>query len=248
LIEYAETVRTYGANTAILDLESDAYSLIGLFLNDKKRAGQRRLTKHEFEALQKFKSYRDRYPHVGRKDDQVVESWQRIDTYLECIPRTKEDQARRDFLARYKSGTPQQAPSLAEVTWLGGDGSPPLLNGNIVLIAFWGLRCQHCLQSFPLLQEMHDRYQGRGMEIVAVHAQRTEAAHLTRFCEQNMYTFHIGQGTRRLCSDFQVKGLPSYYLVDRQGRLIWGPERTLPGTTRLEESLNAHPQAPPQSF
>jgi hypothetical protein len=242
LAEYAEFLHTCDAEVVIGGLELEAYVEIAEFLRNKEEKGIESLTKYELQALQKFKSYRDRYPSLsGPEPKPYVELTNRIDKYLERVPWAPEDQVRRDFLARYKSGEPEQAPALGEVTWLTGEGKPPLLGGKVVLIDFWGLQCQPCLDSFPVVQGIYDKYRSRGMEVVAIHAQHTAESGIKTFLLEDRYTFPVGQGNSRLCREFWVCVLPSYYLVDRQGRLVWGPERGLPDEALLEQLLAGDP-------
>ena len=41
-----------------------------------------------------------------------------------------------------------------------------------------------------------------------------------------------------LYKEYWVRALPSYYLIDRRGRLLWGPEHKLPDSTLIEKLLN----------
>jgi thiol-disulfide isomerase/thioredoxin len=242
LVEYAEFLHTCDAEVVIGGLELEAYVEIAEFLRNKEEKGIKSLTKYELQALQKFKSYRDRYSSLsGPEPKRYVELTNRIDKYLERVPWAPEDQVRRDFLARYKSGEPEQAPALGEVMWLTGEGKPPLLDGKVVLVDFWGLQCQPCLDSFPALQGLYDKYRDRGMEVVAIHAQHAEESEIKTFLLENRYTFPAGQGTSPLCRKFWVRALPSYFLVDRQGRLVWGPEHGLPDEALLEQLLTGNP-------
>ena len=65
LVEYAESLRTCDAEVVIGGLEVEAYIEIAEFLRSKEVKGIESLTKYELQALQKFKSYRDRYSLSG---------------------------------------------------------------------------------------------------------------------------------------------------------------------------------------
>ncbi len=246
LIEYADSLRACDAKLVVLDMELEAYIETEGFLRPSHNKGEKgieSLTKYELEALQKLKSYRDRHSLSVPEHKQSVDAElrRRVDKYLERVPWAPEDQVRRDFLAKYKSGEPKQAPALGEVTWLTGEGKPPLLGGKVVLIDFWGLQCQRCLDSFSVVQGLYNKYRDRGMEVVAIHAQHAAESAIKMLLLENRYTFPVGQGTSPLCRKFWVRALPSYFLVDRQGRLVWGPEHGLPDEALLEQLLTENP-------
>ncbi|WP_213959875.1 cytochrome c biogenesis protein DipZ [Variovorax sp. dw_954] len=63
-------------------------------------------------------------------------------------------------------------PSLAgAVQWL---NSPPLtaeqLRGKVVLIDFWTYSCINCLRALPYVRAWSDKYKGKGLVVIGVHA------------------------------------------------------------------------------
>ena len=39
---------------------------------------------------------------------------------------------------------------------------------NVVLLAFWSLRCGTCLQEVPFLEQLHKKYTGKGVAVLSV--------------------------------------------------------------------------------
>ncbi|MCL5280686.1 MAG: hypothetical protein M1376_12360 [Planctomycetes bacterium] len=72
LAEYAESLRTCDAEAVISSLEVEAYVEIAEFLRNKEEKGAESLTKYELQALQKFKSYRDRYSSLSGPEAAMV--------------------------------------------------------------------------------------------------------------------------------------------------------------------------------
>ncbi len=76
----------------------------------------------------------------------------------------------------------------------------------------------------PRLQPLYDTYREQGFEIVAVEAKRdTERA--TKFIYQHKLSFTClenGEGNGDVVrGQFGVRGFPTSFLVDRQGRVMY---------------------------
>jgi cytochrome c biogenesis protein CcmG/thiol:disulfide interchange protein DsbE len=111
------------------------------------------------------------------------------------------------------------APEL-NLPGLGGPVSLAALRGKVVYIDFWASWCAPCKLSFPFMNDLQARYQSKGFEVVAVNLDaRREAA--DRFLAQIPARFQVafdakGDSARR----FEVKAMPSSFLVGRDGRLL----------------------------
>ncbi len=103
----------------------------------------------------------------------------------------------------------------------GIDGSVSLAPraGRWLYVDFWASWCAPCKRSFPWMNGMHSKYAARGLDIVAVNVdQRRSDA--DRFLKGTPAQFAIafdpaGDTPKR----FNVKAMPSAYLIDPQGRV-----------------------------
>lgn len=92
------------------------------------------------------------------------------------------------------------------------------LKGKVVVIDFWASWCAPCRQSFPWLNEMQAKYRDRGLVIIGVNVDR-ERPEAERFLQQTPADFMIvydPEGT--LAARYQVPGMPSSYVIDRDGQ------------------------------
>ncbi len=48
--------------------------------------------------------------------------------------------------------------------------------GQVVLLAFWSLRCGACLQEIPFLEQLHKSYGGKGVTVISVVIDGVDAA------------------------------------------------------------------------
>ena len=92
------------------------------------------------------------------------------------------------------------------------------LKGKVVVIDFWASWCAPCRQSFPWLNEMQAKYRDRGLVIIGVNVDR-ERAEAEHFLQQTPADFNIvydPEGT--LAARYQVPGMPSSYVIGRDGQ------------------------------
>jgi thiol-disulfide isomerase/thioredoxin len=111
------------------------------------------------------------------------------------------------------------APTLA-MTSLTEGGSPVSLadlKGQVVYVDFWASWCVPCRLSMPTLDDLYRRNRSRGFAVVGVNKDAT-AADARRFVAKVPVTFALVQDASDAAArGFDVKAMPSGYLVDRKG-------------------------------
>ena len=111
------------------------------------------------------------------------------------------------------------APAFALLTAQGATISPEQLRGQVVYVDFWASWCGPCRRSFPWMNEMQQRYGGRGVTIVAINVD-TKRADADRFLRQYPATFAVVyDGTGATPGAYAVQAMPSSYIIDPQGRI-----------------------------
>lgn len=91
--------------------------------------------------------------------------------------------------------------------------------GKVVYVDFWASWCIPCRASFPFMQNMAEKY-GDSLVITAINVDR-KRSDADQFLEQFNVNFDIiydPQGS--LAESFDVKGMPTSYLYDRDGHLV----------------------------
>jgi cytochrome c biogenesis protein CcmG, thiol:disulfide interchange protein DsbE len=94
------------------------------------------------------------------------------------------------------------------------------LKGKVVYVDFWASWCGPCKQSFPFMNDLQAKYRALGFEIVAINldAKREDA---DKFLAEVPAQFNVafdakGESAKR----FEVKGMPSSYLIGRDGKVF----------------------------
>ena len=91
------------------------------------------------------------------------------------------------------------------------------LKGNVVYVDFWASWCVPCRLSMPLLEALNKRNKSRGFAVVGVNKDAT-AADARKFLAKVPVSFALVQdGADAAARAFDVKAMPSGYLVDRKG-------------------------------
>jgi cytochrome c biogenesis protein CcmG, thiol:disulfide interchange protein DsbE len=91
--------------------------------------------------------------------------------------------------------------------------------GRVVLVDFWASWCVPCRQSLPWLNEMQAKYRDRGLVVIGVNVDRERTA-AERFLRDTPAQFDIiYDPDGSLAQRFQVPGMPSSYLIGRDGEI-----------------------------
>lgn len=105
--------------------------------------------------------------------------------------------------------------------------------GKIVFLNFWATWCPPCLEEMPLLQEIHERYQGQDVVILAVSPttlqlrggtdDREAERQVREFIKEHGYTFPVllDQGDK-VWKIYQQRGIPTNYVIDAHGVIRYG--------------------------
>ncbi len=87
--------------------------------------------------------------------------------------------------------------------------------GKVVLVNFWATWCPPCREEMPLFEEIYQKYKDKGFVILAIN---TDPENLENF--ENVYSFTILIGNDEVVNAYNVMGLPTSYLIDRNGVIV----------------------------
>lgn len=96
--------------------------------------------------------------------------------------------------------------------------------GRVVLLNFWATWCPPCVREMPAMERLYAEYKGRGLDIVAVSLDQGKLDEVRSFTEKLKLSFPIVlDPAHDVKNTYQVRALPTTYVVDREGRIIaWG--------------------------
>jgi len=117
---------------------------------------------------------------------------------------------------------PKPAPALKLKDLDGKTHDLAQLRGKVVLINFWATWCPPCRREMPSMERLAQAFKGRPLVVLAVDVGE-DADTIEAFTSQldTVPTFPILLDTRsRSMQSWKVAGLPTTFLVDRQGRIV----------------------------
>ena len=112
-------------------------------------------------------------------------------------------------------------PSLEDVTnWTNAKArSWAELKGKVTVIDCWATWCGPCIQQIPKLQAIHEKYSKKGLVILGVHSSNGRDA-MAAFIKQKELPYSFcADANRSFYRDLGVRALPSYFIVDRNGKM-----------------------------
>ena len=106
------------------------------------------------------------------------------------------------------------------------DGEPVSLGsfrGSPVLLNVWATWCHPCRDEIPVLEGLHQAHGRNGLKVVGVSIDDAgRMRDVRRFATEFGVSYAIWHDPdQRVMPSFSVIGVPTTFLIDRDGRLVW---------------------------
>jgi thiol-disulfide isomerase/thioredoxin len=100
--------------------------------------------------------------------------------------------------------------------------------GKVVLIDFWGSWCPPCRAAMPGVQELHEKYKDKGLAVLGVNYESNPSADPAKFMKDGGFTYQLLLHAETIAPDYKVPGWPTFYVLDREGKVLFGGVGFLP--------------------
>lgn len=137
--------------------------------------------------------------------------------------------------ANHDHGLPEDARAPA-LTYMGPDGNSRSVtdSGHPVVVNFWATWCPPCRAELPDLAATAKKHEGR-VDFVGV-AVQSEPALAKAMAERYGLTYPIVFGSPTTQMEWQVSALPTTFVLDKEGKVVWARAGMVDGRT-LDEVL-----------
>ena len=90
-------------------------------------------------------------------------------------------------------------------------------HGKVLYVDFWASWCPPCAQSFPFMNALEHDLKDKGLQVIGVNLDQAPEDAKT-FLAKYPANFTVAADANEKCAkDFDVKAMPSTYLIDRNG-------------------------------
>ena len=112
--------------------------------------------------------------------------------------------------------------------------------GKVVYLDFWASWCGPCRRSFPWMNAMEQKYAAQGLVIVSVNVDEKQAD-ADAFLKSNPASFPVVFDPEgKLAAQYQLIGMPSSFIIGRDGKLLKAHQGFLEDSpVRYESELRA---------
>jgi thiol-disulfide isomerase/thioredoxin len=130
------------------------------------------------------------------------------------------------------------APALDARQWLNTaqDLSLDRLKGKVVLLDFWGQWCIPCVKKLPHSEAMHIKFKDRGLLVIGVHS-ADQSEKLEEFLKTKRVSFPVMIDRGETAKRYVISAWPTYFLIDKTGKVVWGFADEPPTAKQIEELL-----------
>ncbi|MBN2873915.1 MAG: redoxin domain-containing protein [Spirochaetales bacterium] len=129
---------------------------------------------------------------------------------------------RFEQLGFYVFPTPEPIPPFTVKTMAGADTGAEALKGKVVLLNFWATWCPPCKAEMPSIEVLYKELKGGDFDIMAISVAEKKAT-VSDFLDANDYTYPMYlDETGAASAPFAGRGIPTTFVLDKQGRAIAG--------------------------
>lgn len=121
--------------------------------------------------------------------------------------------------------------------WFNGEGlTSDDLQGKVVFVNAWFLRCRYCHEGMPGLVEVYNKYHDKGVVFVGMTFDGGEnTKNVERFLEKYKVEWPNAYGAVETLDAFEAEYYPGYWLIGRDGKVVWN--KSLQGKVAIDLAI-----------
>ncbi len=114
------------------------------------------------------------------------------------------------------------APDVTFISLAGEKISSQNLRGKVFIVNFWATDCATCIKEMPQMIETYKKFNGQGLEFLAVAMKGDPPNYVINFTETRKLPFTVAlDSSGELAKAFgDVKMTPTTFVIDKQGKIL----------------------------
>lgn len=94
------------------------------------------------------------------------------------------------------------------------------LKGKVLVLDFWASWCAPCLKATPYLKKLHKEFEGKPVEIIGINLDYNKSNDFViNFAKKEGIAYTILKGDQKISGKFKVRGIPAFFLIDKEGNI-----------------------------
>lgn len=227
------TVTGTPSNDAYSNYIAASAALMNEYFSAATSVERREAIREEYDRLSEraFEENPDNYfgaimlAQSGLSGEELIEAIDRFPAAVRKSEFVRELRQTAEQMIHTAEGQPFIEVELPDATGslrsLGSVVSNP--DNRYVLLDFWASWCSPCMGEVPYLKAAYERYRPKGFEIYGVSLDKERDAWTGAVEQQQMPWIHVSELNGfdcRAVRDYAVQGIPSNFLIDREGRIV----------------------------
>jgi len=113
------------------------------------------------------------------------------------------------------------APDFKLPNGSGGTVQLSKLRGKVVAVNFWATWCGPCRAEIPGMNDVYEKYKGKGFEIVGISVDRDGWPVINPFVRKMKITYPVVLGSGDITDAYGgIDAIPTTFFVDRKGHVL----------------------------
>ena len=94
------------------------------------------------------------------------------------------------------------------------------LKGEVVLLDFFYKSCYPCMLALPFLQELHEKYNDKGLKVIGIDPYDTKEDDIEEFLSKRGVSYTVVLDNKDTAGKYHVSGYPTIYLINKEGKIV----------------------------